>query len=54
MSIVKPIANKSCNTSSQKQQNKVNSDQNILCPHCKRTSDNNIKCKGICVSDNDY
>ncbi len=26
----------------------------ILCPHCRRTANNGIKCKGICVSDNDY
>jgi len=26
----------------------------ILCPHCLRTASNGIKCKGICVADNDY
>jgi len=26
----------------------------ILCPHCKRTATNGIKCKGICVADSDY
>ncbi len=26
----------------------------VLCPHCLRTATNGIKCKGICVSDNDY
>ncbi|WP_308255029.1 hypothetical protein [Geminocystis sp. GBBB08] len=26
----------------------------ILCQHCLRTSSNGIKCKGICVADNDY
>jgi hypothetical protein len=26
----------------------------ILCPHCKRTASNGIKCKGICVADSDY
>jgi len=26
----------------------------ILCPHCQRTASNGIKCKGICVADNDY
>jgi hypothetical protein len=26
----------------------------ILCPHCLRTATNGIKCKGICVADNDY
>ena len=38
--------------------NKENSeeiiDEPILCPHCKRTASNGIKCKGICVADNDY
>lgn len=29
-------------------------DEKILCPHCKRTATNGIKCKGICVADNDY
>ena len=32
-----------------------NSNQDpILCPHCKRTASNGIKCKGICVADDDY
>ncbi|MCT0253931.1 MULTISPECIES: hypothetical protein [unclassified Synechocystis] len=26
----------------------------ILCPHCRRTASNGIKCKGICVADSDY
>jgi hypothetical protein len=26
----------------------------ILCPHCRRTANNGIKCKGICVADSDY
>ena len=26
----------------------------ILCPHCLRTANNGLKCKGICVADNDY
>ena len=28
--------------------------EKILCPHCKRTATNGIKCKGICVADDDY
>lgn len=28
--------------------------EKILCSHCQRTATNGIKCKGICVSDNDY
>ncbi len=50
---------------SQTEQNKSQSNTNtktqqeteqekILCPHCKRTATNGIKCKGICVADNDY
>lgn len=26
----------------------------ILCEHCQRTASNGIKCKGICVADNNY
>jgi SAM-dependent methyltransferase len=26
----------------------------ILCPYCLRTASNGLKCKGICVADNDY
>ena len=26
----------------------------ILCIHCKRTKDNGISCRGMCVADNDY
>lgn len=26
----------------------------VLCPHCRRTASNGIKCKGICVADSDY
>ncbi|MEA5597253.1 hypothetical protein [Rivularia sp. UHCC 0363] len=33
---------------------KVVENEKILCPHCKRTATNGIKCKGICVADNDY
>ncbi|WLT39046.1 hypothetical protein NON20_05045 [Synechocystis sp. B12] len=28
--------------------------ESILCPHCRRTASNGIKCKGICVADSDY
>ena len=28
--------------------------EEVLCPHCLRTATNGIKCKGICVADNDY
>ncbi|BAZ88825.1 hypothetical protein NIES932_02890 [Raphidiopsis curvata NIES-932] len=29
-------------------------EERTLCPHCKRTATNGIKCKGICVADSDY
>ena len=28
--------------------------EKILCSHCQRTATNGIKCKGMCVADNDY
>lgn len=28
--------------------------EKTLCSHCQRTATNGIKCKGICVADNDY
>ncbi len=34
--------------------NKEPEADNVLCPHCLRTGTNGIKCKGICVTDNDY
>ncbi|WP_414622842.1 hypothetical protein [Calothrix sp. CCY 0018] len=39
---------------SQVSSNTNKEDEKILCPHCKRTATNGIKCKGICVADNDY
>jgi hypothetical protein len=29
-------------------------DTKVLCFHCQRTATNGIKCKGICVAENDY
>ncbi len=28
--------------------------EKIICSHCQRTATNGIKCKGICVADNEY
>ena len=28
--------------------------EKVLCNHCGRTSNNGIRCLGICVADNDY
>jgi hypothetical protein len=33
---------------------KETENEKVLCPHCQRTATNGIKCKGICVADNDY
>ncbi len=35
-------------------QSKAEQEEEILCPHCKRTATNGIQCKGICVADSDY
>ncbi|WP_198648350.1 hypothetical protein [Cyanothece sp. BG0011] len=40
-------------TNQQEVENTLNQEP-ILCPHCKRTTSNGIKCKGICVADDDY
>jgi hypothetical protein len=29
-------------------------EEKILCSHCLRTATNGIKCKGICVADDNY
>ncbi len=34
--------------------NQETENEKILCCHCQRTLTNGIKCKGICVADNDY
>lgn len=34
--------------------NREDKEEKILCQHCKRTANNGIKCKGICVADSDY
>jgi hypothetical protein len=45
----------SVNTNSENDRSSATSpDEKILCPHCRRTSSNGIKCKGICVADSDY
>lgn len=33
---------------------KETENEKVLCSHCQRTATNGIKCKGICVADNDY
>ncbi|MCG9893468.1 MAG: hypothetical protein MH252_20635 [Thermosynechococcaceae cyanobacterium MS004] len=40
--------------SSQPEAIAADGDQKVLCIHCKRTATNGLKCKGICVADNDY
>lgn len=34
--------------------NQETENEKVLCSHCQRTSTNGIKCKGICVADNEY
>jgi hypothetical protein len=34
--------------------NQGTENEKVLCSHCQRTATNGIKCKGICVADNDY
>ena len=47
--------NQEQNSSSKNQEQASEStEEKILCPHCKRTASNGIKCKGICVADSDY
>ncbi|MDJ0662565.1 MAG: hypothetical protein QNJ42_24235 [Crocosphaera sp.] len=46
--------NKSKTTETQEISEDLSNQEPILCPHCKRTASNGIKCKGICVADADY
>ena len=52
--------NEKLQTEKNEPQNSTNIERNqkteeeVLCPHCQRTATNGIKCKGICVADNDY
>ena len=32
----------------------IDQQEKVLCNHCGRTSNNGIRCLGICVADNDY
>ncbi|ACB51741.1 conserved hypothetical protein [Crocosphaera subtropica ATCC 51142] len=45
---------KSPETTHQSESETTSNQEHILCPHCKRTASNGIKCKGICVADDDY
>ena len=44
------------NSSEENHKNNESKDQQekVLCNHCGRTSNNGIRCLGICVADNDY
>ncbi len=44
----------SLETSTNDKLHQTNDTEKILCQHCKRTANNGIKCKGICVADSDY
>jgi len=41
-------------TSNNMEINQETEKEEVLCSHCQRTATNGIKCKGICVADNDY
>lgn len=41
-------------TNNQNQTSQEPEEEKVLCPHCKRTATNGLKCKGICVAENDY
>jgi hypothetical protein len=43
-----------CQASNDAPVNPESEPEKILCSHCLRTAKNGIKCKGICVADNDY
>ncbi|MEM8832639.1 MAG: hypothetical protein AAGE96_25360 [Cyanobacteria bacterium P01_G01_bin.19] len=36
------------------QNSQETTEEKVLCPHCRRTATNGIKCKGMCVADDDY
>ena len=38
----------------QKDKESVDKEEKVLCNHCGRTSNNGIRCLGICVADNEY
>ena len=42
------------NVEDQKDNNSKDKPEKVLCNHCGRTSNNGIRCLGICVADNDY
>ncbi len=46
--------NKHSNEVNQKDNEGKEKQEKILCNHCGRTSNNGIRCLGICVADNDY
>ena len=42
------------NDKNQKYNQSNNKLEKVLCNHCGRTASNGIRCRGICVADNDY
>ena len=50
-----PSFEKKYNNEESKKDNEIKDQQEkVLCNHCGRTSNNGIRCLGICVADNDY
>ena len=37
-----------------KDKKKNNKPEKVLCNHCGRSTSNGIRCRGICVADNEY
>jgi len=42
------------NEKDQKENNRKDKPEKVLCNHCGRTASNGIRCQGFCVADNDY
>ena len=36
------------------EEGRKNKIEKVLCEHCGRTTDNGVRCLGICVADNEY
>ena len=55
MEVLDPKLNSiSSKTKEKVKSNRTQDQERELCPHCKRTASNGIRCMGICVADSDY
>ena len=48
------LKKKNNNEEKKKDNEGSNKVEKVLCNHCGRTSNNGIRCLGICVADNEY